>query len=125
MIAHVLLFGLVKHGHRLWHLLLFLSHILEELSSCMQLACFIEQRIHTSSLLRKCFQANSNLLSRSSACTPASIGSDKIGSQTRNRRGLDIADVIGVVVNGSRLVLTGCPLNCSLEWAHQPHIARL
>ena len=51
--------------------------------------------------------------------------SDKIGSQIGNRRGLDNADVIGVVVDGSRVVLTGRPSNRALEWAHQPHIARL
>ena len=51
--------------------------------------------------------------------------SDMIGSQIRNRSGLDIADVIDVVVDGSRVVLTGCPSNCALEWAHQHHIARL
>ena len=44
MIVHILFFGLGKHGHRLWPLLLCLSHFLEELPSCMQLTCFIEQR---------------------------------------------------------------------------------
>ena len=51
--------------------------------------------------------------------------SDKIGSQIGNRRGLDNADVICIVVDGSRVVLTGRPSNRALEWAHQPHIARL
>ena len=44
--------------------------------------------------------------------------SDKIGSQIRNSRGLDIADVVGVVVDGSREVLTSRPSNRALERAH-------
>ena len=51
--------------------------------------------------------------------------SDKIGSQIGNRRGLDNADVIGVVVDGSRVVLAGRPSNRALEWAQQHRIARL
>ena len=78
----------------------------------------------TSSKLRNFFRANSNLLSLH--CAHSCLDeSDNIGSQIGNRRGLDNANVIGVVVDGSRLVLTNRPSHGALEWAHQPHIARL
>ena len=104
MIVHILLFGLGRHGHRLWHLLLFLPHILEGLSSCMQSACYIEQRaphlIIASQVLPSELEP-SVALQRAHSCLDES---DKIGSQIRNSRGLDIADVVGVVVDGSRAV---------------------
>ena len=72
----------------------------------MQLACFIEQRaphlIIASQVLPSELESSVAL-----QCVHSCLDeSDKIGSQIGNRRGLDNADVIGVVVDGSRVVLT-------------------
>ena len=85
-------------------------------------ACFIEQRApHLIHSLAGASKRILNLLSRSSACTPVSTSLNKIGTQTRNRRGLDNADVIGVVVDGYRVVLRIVLLNGCIK----THIASL
>ena len=79
MIVHILLFRLGKHGDRLWHFLfLFLPNILEELPSCMQMTCFIEQRAPHLIIASQ----HSNLLSRSSACTLVSMSLTRLARRS-------------------------------------------